>query len=153
MLAATQGVSFAWLRFFYVYGPGQRGASLVPALATSLLKGESPAVKTPHNAHDFIYVDDVASAIAVAAHRDVPSGVYNIGTGKSVPIWRVCQLLELAIGRESGCFQEQGAPTGSTSVDFWADTRKTESTLGWTARTSIEQGVAAYLDYLRGTQA
>jgi len=148
-LAEKYPVSFVWPRFFYVYGPGQRSGSLVPSIALMLLRGEPLSVKMPLNANDFIYVDDIAEVLALAAHKDIPTGIYNFGTGKSVPVWKVCEVLEKAMGRESVCAGELKNSLDQATVDFWADTQQSEKVLGWRGHTDIEQGIGLYLKSLK----
>ena len=81
MLASRYQISFLWTRLFYIYGPGQRSDSLIPTITEALLKGDRPDIRTPSNANDFVYVDDVADAMIHLVYREVPSGIYNLGTG------------------------------------------------------------------------
>jgi len=148
MLAQKNQISFIWTRIFYVYGPGQRRASLVPTLASAFYKGESPVVKTPKNANDFIFVDDVAEALVLAVHKEVPTGIYNLGTGRATPVWKICEVLEKALGRDGRLAQEMGSSSLKPTADFWADTSKTASALGWKARTSMADGIKNYLEIL-----
>ena len=53
-LAREEKINFVWLRFFYVYGPGQRDGALIPTLVRSLKKNECPQVRTPLDANDYV---------------------------------------------------------------------------------------------------
>jgi nucleoside-diphosphate-sugar epimerase len=141
MLAAKHPLSFVWMRLFYVYGPGQRPESLVPMLIRSLKQGDRPAVKTPANTNDFIFVDDAAKALLLAVKKDVPSGIYNVGTGQACPVWKVCEILERAMGRKPEYAQKLRASTAAPTADFMADMSKTEKILKWRAGINFEQGL------------
>lgn len=149
LLAQQNDARFVWQRFFYVYGPGQRGGSLIPMLASTIQKGECPGVRTPHSANDFVYVDDVADAVACAVEKNVPSGIYNVGTGSSIPVWKVCEVLETSMGQTLGYAEQLKSVKASAGADFYAGTAKTQRFLGWTARTTLEQGISQYLKSLR----
>ncbi|NTV28859.1 MAG: NAD(P)-dependent oxidoreductase [Candidatus Omnitrophica bacterium] len=144
-LAAKQGISFIWSRLFYVYGDGQRSGALIPTLTDVLSKGGRPLIKTPHNANDFVHVEDVAEGLALAAHKELPSGIYNFGSGHSTPVWKVCEILERAMGSQARYAAELSASSVPASADFRADTAKTKDVLGWSARTGLEEGIHQYL--------
>ncbi|MBU4201492.1 MAG: NAD(P)-dependent oxidoreductase [Verrucomicrobia bacterium] len=141
MLAAKYQLSFVWMRLFYVYGPGQRSESLIPTLIRSLKQGDLPVVKTPANANDFVFVDDAAKALLLAAKKDVLTGIYNVGTGWACPVWKVCEILERSMGRKPEYAQQLRASTAAPTAEFWADMSKTEKILGWRAGVSLEQGL------------
>ena len=62
-IAKENNMQFIWTRLFYVYGPGQRGNSLIPYIIKCLEEGKEIRIKTPSARNDFIYVEDVAKAI------------------------------------------------------------------------------------------
>jgi nucleoside-diphosphate-sugar epimerase len=145
MLAVKRKITFNWMRLFYAYGPGQRGGSLIPMMADALIKNVQPMVKTPHNANDFIYVDDIAEALGLLARKNVPTGIYNLGSGRSVPVWKVCEYLEKAFGRQSLCARQLREVKVQPTADFWADMTKTTSALGWSPKVDIEEGIRRYV--------
>lgn len=145
--ARKENITFAWLRLFYVYGPGQHSGSLIPTLARALRRGECPEVKAPLNANDFVYVADAAQAFVKAAFNEVSSGIYNVGSGASTPVWHVCELLERALDKRTSYFKQLKTAAGKAATDFWADTVKAREILQWSAGTSLEQGIGKYLDF------
>ncbi|MBN2452669.1 MAG: NAD(P)-dependent oxidoreductase [Candidatus Omnitrophica bacterium] len=147
-LAAKNGTSFIWLRGFFIYGPGQKETSLIPVMASALLRGETPVIRTPWNANDFIYVDDVSEAIVRAVKEEIPSGAYNLGTGAAVNVWKVCMELEKAMGRRPVQAAALEAARTKATADFWADTSRARTIFGWRARTGIESGIRQYLKSL-----
>ena len=54
-----KGISFFWLRIFYVYGPYQSSKSLIPSLYKNFISQKELILKYPNLAHDFIFIDDV----------------------------------------------------------------------------------------------
>jgi len=147
MLAAMHSISFIWIRPFYVYGPGQRAESLIPYLISELKKGQRPQAKTALDANDFVYVTDVAQALVKAAFKEgVPGGIYNAGSGISTPVWRICELLEQALGKGTGHFKQLKESAPKATMDFWADTGKARELLQWEAGISVEEGIIKYLN-------
>ena len=76
-------------RVGFVYGPGERPPRLVPALVESLLEGRRFAATAGTQRRDYLFVDDVASAVALLAAADV-AGAVNVGSGKAI---RVAELI------------------------------------------------------------
>jgi len=151
-LAALKQISFIWLRAFYLYGPRQKETSLIPAISTTLLRGEAPEIRMPQNAHDFIYVDDAAKAMAAVVRKEAPSGVYNLGTGQATYVWKICEGIEKALGQKpihAKALQDRDV---KTAENFWADTKKTETFLGWCATTGIEEGIKKYIETLEAKE-
>ena len=74
-------VSLAWLRIFYVYGPGQRSGSLLPTVLHDLLAGSAPRVRNSSAAEDFVAVVDVAAAIVAAVEATGAHDVVDLGSG------------------------------------------------------------------------
>jgi len=149
LLCKNKGVRLFWGRIFYVYGPRQRIGSLIPAMVDSLMKGQSPQINKPLNANDFVYVEDIAEAFCMAAEADIPSGAYNLGSGKSTEVIRICQLIEKGLFRHKKMSDEIISKTNSQQeLNFWADTSKTKEHLGWYAQTDIQKGISQYLKFI-----
>ncbi|MDQ3998006.1 MAG: NAD-dependent epimerase/dehydratase family protein, partial [Gemmatimonadota bacterium] len=81
----ASGLSTAWGRVFFLYGPGEHPARLVPSVARALLAGVEARCSDGHQIRDFLHVDDVAAAFVRLLESDV-RGPVNIasGTGTSV---------------------------------------------------------------------
>jgi len=147
---AQKGITLNWFRLFYVYGPGQRAGSLIPTLIESLNASKAPAIRSPMNQNDFVYVDDVAKAFHMAAVNDIPSGIYNLGSGASTSVYDVCRIAErLTTGQT--CLSEQliNTTTEHSVCAFWADMSKTSQTLNWTVSTPLEAGIEKHIHALR----
>lgn len=141
-----KSVDLVWFRIFYVYGPGQRGGSLIPTLVQALINGKTPDIRSPLNKNDFIYVEDVSRAFRLAADMKIKSGIYNLGYGTSNRVYDICKIAEnrlissIQISRDilRDSSKEQ-------SVNFWANMNKTTSALNWAPKTTFEQGIANYI--------
>jgi nucleoside-diphosphate-sugar epimerase len=135
---------FAWLRIFYVYGPNQRSGSLIPTILSHLREGRLPDLRTPKNSNDFIYVDDVAEAFYKSVERNIPSGIYNLGSGKSTPVIEVCKIAEKIVRNTGDLTANLACHTvGKPSdVNFWADCHQSNELLGWKASTSLYDGIS-----------
>jgi len=96
--AVQDGVSMAWGRLFFCYGPRERANRLIPDVAQALLRGE-PALCGPGTAErDFMHVADVGGALA-ATLDSVHVGPVNIATGSCVPIRVIVETMAGLLGR------------------------------------------------------
>lgn len=138
--------SFAWLRLFYVYGPNQRLGSLIPTILNDMIAGRKPNIRQPGNRNDFIFVDDVAEALTIAALQPNVSGVYNVGSGFSTSVAEVCSMASDIIGNDTtiSCDIREKA-----AVDFWAEINRIQTDFGWKPKTNLRLGIEATLKALR----
>jgi len=138
---AERKITLNWFRIFYVYGPGQRAGSLIPTLIKSIAAQEIPNIKTPLNKNDFAYVGDVADAIAKAVDTDLPSGVYNLGSGTSTSVYDICRIVEKQLlGNETISKQVLTNGQQDKTVDFWADMEKSKM-YDFSMTTTIDTGI------------
>ena len=143
---AKNNVTVNWFRIFYVYGPGQREGSLIPMLINSIQTSEIPPINTPMNKNDFIYVGDVAKAFARAVDLEVPSGVYNLGSGTSTSVFDICKIVEKQLlGSTSISIRVLDIGHQTECENFWADMNKTNNKLDLVLDGSVEKCITKML--------
>jgi UDP-glucose 4-epimerase len=139
MFRSTYGVKIALLRPYMTYGPGQKPYKVVPATIRALLKGETAKLGSGTRAVDWVYVADVVDAfVAAATADDIFGPTIDLGSGVGVTIRDCMLLLADLIGPEARL--EFGAVPDRGEVRI-ADTRVAREKLGWTARTSLRDGL------------
>jgi UDP-glucose 4-epimerase len=129
-------------RFFNVYGTRSRtsgtyGAVLGVFLAQKLGGKPFTVVGDGTQTRDFTYVTDIAAALIAVAQSNCTGKAYNVGSGKTVSVNR---LVELLGGDKIHIPKRPGEPD-CTFADISAITRD----LAWSPRVSIEEGVALVL--------
>ena len=138
-----------WFRIFFVYGPGQRKESLIPTLIKSVGKSQIPIINNPMNKNDFVYVKDVARAFTQAVDANLPSGVYNLGSGYATSVYDACRIVEKQLlGTETIASQVLKNGQQTETVNFFADMEKTRQALDITCDTSFEEGIKLHIDYI-----
>jgi nucleoside-diphosphate-sugar epimerase len=140
-IALETHMKFIWTRLFYVYGPGQKGHSLIPHIITAIQSGKQTNIKTPHSRNDFVYVEDVATAISKLISKDTTHDVYNIGSGYSTEILDVINMVYKYYGYKEKSLLSDTVPSNAAPVDFWADLTKIKDDVGWQPTYSIEEGI------------
>ena len=143
IMCQNRAIQLAWMRIFYAYGPGQRVDSLIPNILTHLKKGELPDLRTPNNANDYVYIDDVVGVFEKATIKDYQSGIFNLGSGKSTSVLKMCRMAErIVLGQDLLTKQlESKIKNSSYDVDFWACTEKVHKTLNWQSTTTVMNGI------------
>ena len=131
------------LRLFNVYGTRSRtsgtyGAVFGVFLAQKLAGKPFTVVGDGSQTRDFTYVTDVASAFVSAARSAVSSGVFNVGSGRSVSINELVALL----GGDVVYIPKRPGEPDCTFADIGAIT----TTLGWKPEVPIADGVATILE-------
>ncbi len=138
-----QGLSCTTLRCFNMYGPGQTGPYVVPALMEALAHGHTPTLRDLAPARDFLYISDAVEAMALAAlRRDTPK-VLNVASGQAHTIGEVAAIASALAGI--------APPTGPyISADrVEADTHRLRA-LGWAPQATLDVGLRHTLDWWRG---
>jgi UDP-glucuronate 4-epimerase len=100
--AENWGVPAVVLRYFTVYGPGQRPDMGMHRFIAHASAGEPILVYGDgEQIRDFTYVSDVAAATIAASTADVPAAsLFNVAGGASSTVNDVLRLVEETVGRE-----------------------------------------------------
>ncbi len=91
------GISTAWGRLFFLYGPGEHEGRLIPAVMSALLKGEEVLCTHGEQVRDYMYVKDAAAGL-VALLESEGVGPVNIASGKPVVLKQLVGLAAEAAG-------------------------------------------------------
>ena len=98
---------------------------------------------------DFTDVRDMVRAYYLALERGAPGEVYNIGSGRAVPIQQVLDLMlkqsRVAIRVE----QDPARLRPSDTPVMYVDSTKFRAQTGWEPRLPLEQSLRDILDYWR----
>ena len=95
--AAEVGISSAWGRVFFLYGPHEHPDRLAASVIRALLAGETAACSVGTQARDFLHVRDVAAGFVALLASEV-TGPVNIGSGEALTV----RELVLEIGEQLG---------------------------------------------------
>jgi nucleoside-diphosphate-sugar epimerase len=120
-----------WLRLFYVYGLGSK-KGILRYIVESILKNGDVKLDYPLSAVDYINILDVVNAVFDFSICTNKGGIYNIGSGTTVPNIAILEkalitLLPDDLQLIESILQAQG---DNKLEVFWADTSKSEN-LPW----------------------
>lgn len=148
----TNGLAVTCLRIFTAYGPRQRPDLAIHKFARLMLEGRPLPVFGDGSAErDFTFVADLVEGILKALDRADAFHVYNLGRGKPVTVNEVISILE----RELGIFakRETLPPQPGDAPRTWASIERARRELGYEPRVELEDGVRAFVAWLRGEGA
>jgi UDP-glucose 4-epimerase len=146
----THAIEYASLRLASVFGPRQdpfAGTGAVAIFARLMIDGKRPVIfGDGHQTRDFVFVDDVVDAFVRAGGVE-GSRCLNVGTGRATTIVELFRLLADLVGfRELPVFRDPRPGEVSQSV---LDSAAAAKTLGWRPWTSLEEGLALTVDWMR----
>lgn len=154
------------LRFFTVYGPWGRPDMALFLFTKAMLEGK-PIEVFNHGQmqRDFTYIDDIVEGVVRALDRPAqpdprwsgdqpdPSGsnapyrLYNIGNHQPVPLLRFIEVLEQTLGVKA---EKRLLPLQPGDVPAtYADVEDLTRDVGFTPATSIETGIARFVQWYR----
>jgi UDP-glucuronate 4-epimerase len=160
------GLPTTGLRFFTVYGPWGRPDMALFLFTKAILEGR-PIDVFNHGKmrRDFTYIDDIVEGVIRTndhtappntewdsdcpdpATSKAPYRIYNIGNNNPVELMHLIGTLEQALGRtaEKNMLPMQMGDVPAT----YADVEALEQDVGFAPKTSIETGVARFVEWYR----
>jgi nucleoside-diphosphate-sugar epimerase len=147
-LAELAGVSLAWGRIFFLYGPHEDERRLVASVARALAAGERAATSAGTQRRDFLHVDDVAGAFAALLDSDV-GGAVNVASGEAVAVRRVAELLAERAGRPDLLDVGALAERPGDPPQIVADVTRLREEVGFRPRLDLADGLGETVDWWR----
>jgi nucleoside-diphosphate-sugar epimerase len=147
-IAAEAGMEFAWARLFFLYGPWEHPARVIPSAVLACLRGEAFPATAGEQVRDYLHVADAAAALwAVAASGK--AGPVNVCSGEGVTLRSVLEAVEAASGRP-GTIRYGEVPYGQGEWMWMRGTNARLLETGWSPRFSLEAGIASTVTWWRG---
>jgi GDP-L-fucose synthase len=132
-----------------LYGPGDNfdleDSHVIPALVRKMVEArrtKAPTVElwgTGSATREFLYVEDAAEGIVLAAERYNSSEPVNLGTGKEIKILELAELVQQLTGYEGKIVWDPTKPDGQPRRCL--DVSKARERFGFEARTPLEDGL------------
>ena len=142
------GVPTACLRFFTVYGPGQRPEMAIAKFTRSIMaKQPIPFFGDGSTRRDYTYVDDIVDGVLACTARDFGYEVFNLGESQTVRLDELIALLEQALGKKA-LIDRQPPQPGDVPVTY-ADISKARAKLGYDPQTKIAAGIPKFVEWFR----
>lgn len=139
------------VRPFNNYGPRQSGRAVIPTIIQQVLGGKGKiSLGNIDSVRDFIYVQDTCRILAdIAVCQEAIGKVINIGTGQSVSIEQLCNLIADIVGAEVVVESEmqRTRPTKSEVTELLCDNRRLRNVLGNVDLTELRVGLSKTIEW------
>ncbi|MCO5330581.1 MAG: dTDP-glucose 4,6-dehydratase [Ilumatobacteraceae bacterium] len=144
----THGLPVMVTRCSNNYGPYQFPEKVIPLFTTNLLDGAKvPLYGDGGNVRDWIHVHDHNTAADLVLRHGTPGEVYNIGGGNELTNKELTYRLLALTGRDEAFIQPVEDRKGHDRR--YSITHEKVTALGWKAEHSLEDGLAATVEWYR----
>jgi nucleoside-diphosphate-sugar epimerase len=134
------GLSYAAIRLFNCYGPGQQLGYFIPDKILQAQAGNF-GLRGALVTKDWIYIDDVVRAYTSALDSAFV-GAVNIGTGIETDLETIARTIARAFGVHVVL-----QATASPPTRMLCDWGRAQRVLGWQPEISLEEGLERTIDY------
>ena len=140
------GIPITCLRFFTVYGPGQRPEMAIHLFAKLIRDGEPvPIFGDGNTRRDYTYIDDIIDGVVRSLERPFGYEIINLGGSRTVGLIELVTLLEEGLGKKAKLKMLPEQP-GDVPVTF-ADVSRAQEKLGYEPTISIEKGIEKFVEW------
>ena len=98
---------------------------------------------------EFLYVEDLADAVAFALQNEFDETLYNVGTGKDITIKELAETVQEITGHEGEIIWDSSKPDGTPRKLMDVSKMKKE---GWQYNTELKEGIRKTYDWFLNHQ-
>lgn len=137
-------------RFANFYGPAQQLYRIVPRTIIQALTGGTLNLHGGGTSiRAFIYGEDVAGAIRVAAQKGKPGEIYHFSTDEFISIKNLVQMVCEQLKVDPQSFVKVSPDRPGKDLAYLMSSSKAKTQLGWSAKTNLESGIRATIDWVK----
>lgn len=134
------------IRPFNIYGIGQDSNFLIPHIIHQVLHEKEICVKDLEPKRDYVYLDDLAEALAKTVQYKKEFGVFNISSGESHSVKDIIDVIQKLVGTDKK-IQSEKQIRKNEIMDTRADNSLAKKELQWEPFHSFEEGMKKCLDF------
>jgi len=141
-----------------LYGPNDNfdleSSHVIPALIRKCVDAAEkkapslPVWGTGKATREFLYVEDAAEAIVLAAERLADSEPVNLGAGMEISIRELSEKIAALCGFRGALVWDPTKPDGQPRRSL--EVSRAKNLLGWSAKTPLEEGLKRTIEWYRG---
>jgi GDP-L-fucose synthase len=149
------GLNGIYLTPVNLYGPRDNfdleSSHVIPALIRKCLEAKQTGAReivawgTGNATREFLYVEDAAEAIVLAAEKYAKPDFVNLGSGEEISVRDLLELIRTMVGSTSAVRWDGSRPDGQPRRCL--DTSRAAREFGWHARTSLRPGLKKTIDW------
>src|SRR6202171_3036023 len=149
------GMNGIYLTPVNLYGPRDNfdleTSHVIPALirkcweAKQTRAAEILAWGTGNPTREFLYVEDAAEAIVLAAEKYAKPDLVNLGSGEEISIRDLLEMIRTMVGAKGAVRWDHSKPDGQPRRSL--DTSRAAREFGWRAKTLLRAGLKTTIDW------
>ena len=140
------GFDITCLRFFTVFGPGQRPDLAIHKFTRLIDTGESiPFYGDGSTSRDYTYIDDIVNGISCAANQLGGYRIYNLGESRVIDLKKLVQTIENSLGKKA-VLDKLPLQQGDVKITF-ADISKAKNEIGYDPKYDLETGINKFVEW------
>ena len=144
------GLDYVVVRPSNAFGPRQdphRAQGVISVFMGRMLEGQGITIWGDGSVvRDYVFVHDLVEGIYSASVTAAEHRVFNLGSGRGVALSELLNVIDGQLGRESAVEYAAGRPVDVPAI--YLDVSRAREELAWEARTTLEDGIAATLEFL-----
>ncbi len=146
-------IRFLALRFFTVYGPGQRPDLAIHKFTKAILKGQPITMYGDGStSRDYTFVNDTVQGITGAiSYTKSGFEIINLGNNYTITLKELIAAIEELTGKKAVIEQLPDQP-GDVPKTF-ADISKAKALLGYSPQTQLKEGLEKFYEWFRQHEA
>lgn len=147
------GLRVACLRFFTVYGPGQRPDLAIHKFTNRIYKGQPiQQYGDGTTRRDYTYVDDIVQGVIGALnYRRTRFEIFNLGENQTTTLADLITAIETALGKKA-VIERLPEQQGDMPLTC-ADIEKARALLGYNPQIKISEGIPKFVEWYLANKA
>lgn len=97
-LCTQYGIEFIWALITSIYGSGRDDNNLLSYVIKSFIKGEKPSTTNLEQRWDYLYIDDLMSALYLLGERGIGGKIYPVGSGENKMLREYVEIIRDTMG-------------------------------------------------------
>jgi len=144
-----------------LYGPRDNfdleSSHVIPALIRKCIEAkqidtpEIVAWGTGNATREFLYVEDAAEAIVLAAEKYSKPDLVNLGSGEEISVHDLLEMIRTMVGTTALVRWDHSKPDGQPRRSL--DTSRAAQEFGWRAKTSLRDGLKKTVEWFTTSRA
>jgi nucleoside-diphosphate-sugar epimerase len=151
--ARQHAMKLIWTLITSIYGPGRNDNDLISYAIQTLLKGEKPSFTGLEQRWDYLYVDDLITALVLLGEKGKVGKVYPIGSGEHRQMREYVEIIRNLI--------DVSLPLGIGDLPYKnpnkidnqvVDITELKKDTGFEPKYDFNKGIAETIDYFKTTK-
>lgn len=152
ILCKEKEIKHIWCRVLSVYGPFDNENTMIISSVRKLLNGEYPKFTKGEQEWDYLYCDDAANALFLAAQKGKDGAVYCVGSGGTKRLSEYIRAIESYMNLSSPLKLGEIPYSKSQVMYLCADINSLTKDTGFMPAVEFDEGIQKTIEWCKCTQ-